>query len=151
MLWIWTNLKYCCLVKSKTSVCDQWLYKFSKQSQENCWKSLQHKITIILYSMDTRADTRGDTRADTRGDKAWFQYTPKKHLFYWVLEMLVNQHCILFPQCILPYDKVYILNKICHMQMLSNWTKLKFCHLVKAWCCFQHYEIPLISLWPVHL
>ena len=42
---------------------------------------------------------------------------------------------LLFPQCFLLYHRQklsFLLHLICRLQMLSIWTKLKFCRLVKS-------------------
>ena len=44
-----------------------------------------------------------------------------------------NQHCLLFPQCFLPFPKqssIFQSHLFCRLQILSNWTSLKICHLV---------------------
>ena len=46
-----------------------------------------------------------------------------------------NQHFLLFPQCFLPFPKqisIFQLHSICRLQMLSIWTSLKFCCVVKS-------------------
>ena len=46
-----------------------------------------------------------------------------------------NQHFLLFPQCFLPFPKqisIFQSHLLCCLQMLSIWTCLKFCHLVKS-------------------
>ena len=48
--------------------------------------------------------------------------------------MLVNmQHFLLFPKCFLPFPKQISLFWLhCHLQTLSIWTSLKFCHLMRS-------------------
>ena len=46
-----------------------------------------------------------------------------------------NQHFLLFPQCFLPIPKrisIFKLHLFCCLQMLSIWTSLKICRLVKG-------------------
>ena len=46
-----------------------------------------------------------------------------------------NQHFLLFPQCFLPNHLHKSSSEVhveCDLQMLSNWTGLKFCHLEKG-------------------
>ena len=46
-----------------------------------------------------------------------------------------NQHFLLFPQCFLPYlegKSTFKQHLLCCLQMLSIWTRLKFCSLVKS-------------------
>ena len=46
-----------------------------------------------------------------------------------------NQHFLLLPQCFLPIPKrisVYKLHLFCCLQMLSIWTCLKICSVVKS-------------------
>ena len=46
-----------------------------------------------------------------------------------------NQHFILFPQCFLPFPKLISIfqpHLFYCLQMLSIWTSLKFCRLVKS-------------------
>ena len=46
-----------------------------------------------------------------------------------------NQHFLLFPPCFLPFSKeisIFQSNLFCRLQMLSIWTCLKFCCLVKG-------------------
>ena len=45
-----------------------------------------------------------------------------------------NQHFLLFPQCFLSIPRensVFDLHLFCSLQMLSIWTTVKICHLVK--------------------
>ena len=45
-----------------------------------------------------------------------------------------NQHFLLFPQCFLPFPKqvlIFYSNLFCRLRMLSIWTSLNFCCLVK--------------------
>ena len=45
-----------------------------------------------------------------------------------------NPHFLLFPQCFLPYQRQkpsFKKHSICRLQMLSFWSKLKICRLVK--------------------
>ena len=64
--------------------------------------------------------------------------TPRKKPFENIVEKgenADNQHFLLFPQCFLPYHKQKSLFKqslFCHLQMLSIWSSLKFCHLAKC-------------------
>ena len=48
-----------------------------------------------------------------------------------------NQHFLLFPQCFLPYQKLFKLSfelyLFCPLQMLSIWSSLKFFRFVKSW------------------
>ena len=49
-----------------------------------------------------------------------------------------NQHFFLFPLCFQPVKKkpqISIFEKylFCHLQRLSIWTSVKFCHLVKGY------------------
>ena len=49
-------------------------------------------------------------------------------------ENAANQHFLLFPQCFLPYQRhqsSFELHINCRMQILSIWTSLKICRLVK--------------------
>ena len=46
-----------------------------------------------------------------------------------------NQHLVLFPQCFLPnqqHKSSLELHLKCRLQMLSNWTGLKFCRLLEG-------------------
>ena len=46
-----------------------------------------------------------------------------------------NQHCLLFPQCFLPFSKQISISEshiFCRLQILSILTGLKFCRLVKS-------------------
>ena len=48
--------------------------------------------------------------------------------------MLVTSIFSFFPQCFLPFPKQVLIfhsNLFCHLQMLSIWTSLRFCHLVE--------------------
>ena len=45
-----------------------------------------------------------------------------------------NKHFLVFPRCFLLYEKQILCVDsylICHLQMLSFWTRLIFCRLVK--------------------
>ena len=45
-----------------------------------------------------------------------------------------NQHFLLFPQCFLAFPKGISISQshlLCRLQMLLDWTDLKFCHLVE--------------------
>ena len=46
-----------------------------------------------------------------------------------------HQHFLLFPQCLLPFPNqisTFLLHLFCRLQMLSIWTSLKFCCMVKS-------------------
>ena len=46
-----------------------------------------------------------------------------------------KQHFLLFPQCFLPFTKQISISQsplFCRLHMLSSWTSLKFCRLVKC-------------------
>ena len=50
-------------------------------------------------------------------------------------ENVCNQHFLLCPQCFLPVPKQisnFQSHLFCRLQMLSIWTSLKICHLVKS-------------------
>ena len=52
------------------------------------------------------------------------------------------QHFLLFPQCFLPnqlHKSSFELRLKRHLQLLSNWTGLKFCRLVKSHQLFKKY------------
>ena len=47
-----------------------------------------------------------------------------------------NQHFLLFPQCLLLFPtqiSIFELELFCRLQMLSIWTSLQFCRLVKSY------------------
>ena len=47
-----------------------------------------------------------------------------------------NQHFLLFPQCFLLFPtqiSIFELELFCRLQMLSIWTSLQFCRLVKSY------------------
>ena len=70
--------------------------------------------------------------------KTWLLTTLWKQPFENIVgkgENAGNQHFLLFPQCFLPFPKqISILHShlFCCLQMLSIWSSLKFCSLVKS-------------------
>ena len=85
---------------------------------------LQHDIVITWFTYTTQSR---------------FLMTLKKKAFGNIVGKGKNagiQHFLLFPQCLLPCGaevSSFGSPLVCRLQMLSIWTNLKFCGLVKSW------------------
>ena len=77
--------------------------------------------------------------------------TPRKRAFENIVgkeENAGNKHFLPFSQCFLPYQRhksSFEQHINCRLQMLSIWTSLKFCQLVKTLAPFSQIMVHIIS------
>ena len=60
-----------------------------------------------------------------------------------------HQHFLLFPQCFLPFPKeisIFQSNLLCRLLVLSSWTSVRICRLVKSELKLFNYPFPKQTL-----
>ena len=94
---------------------------------------------MLLSTIQTlgEGENDGEKKKDSLPHNANFKLPLKKPFenFVGKGENAGNQHFLLFLQCFLPFsEQISVLQShlFCRQQMLSIWTSLKICHLVKS-------------------
>ena len=86
-------------------------------------------VWIALWTVNTYSDTTTQSQLLTTQTEKPFENIVGKG------ENAGNLHFLLFPQCFLPFTKqisIFQSPLFCRLHMLSIWTSLKFCRLVKS-------------------